>query len=80
MGDKLAGAESQKMGDDGQTMGYKLAGKEKFFKGLFKGPPQKASIRVSSPKGLYQGVLPKRLHQGVPPKKPLSGCFPQKVT
>ena len=37
MGDKLAGPESQTMGDDGQTMGYKLAGPERFFKGLFKG-------------------------------------------
>ncbi len=37
MGDKLAGAESQTMGDDGQTMGYKLAGPERFCKGLFKG-------------------------------------------
>ena len=37
MGDKLAGPESQTMGDDGQTMGYKLAGSERFFQGLFKG-------------------------------------------
>ena len=36
MGDKLAGPESQTMGDDGQTMGYKFAGPERFFKGIFK--------------------------------------------
>ena len=37
MCDKLTGPENQTMGDDGQTMGYKLAGPERFFKGLFKG-------------------------------------------
>ena len=36
MGDKLAGPESQTMGDDRQTTGYKLAGPERFFKGLFR--------------------------------------------
>ena len=36
MGDKLAGPESQTMGDEGQTMGYKLAGPEKLFKRFFK--------------------------------------------
>ncbi len=36
MGDKLTGPESQTMGDDGQTMGYKFAGPERFFKGIFK--------------------------------------------
>ena len=32
MGDKLAGPERQTMGDEGQTMGYKLAGPERPFK------------------------------------------------
>ena len=54
MGDKLAGPESQTMGDDGQTMGYKLAGSERFFQGLFNG-------RISPCKGLCNSVATKHL-------------------